>query len=354
MVTTQSNSKTILYYLSDRKYHIHRHLMLQLFVLVLSSSVLFAESGKMILTANRLCAWGGLYLVVNLMIYPNAYIFAPRYLVKGMLFKYILSIFLLLALSVLITGLSESIFYNPDAEYVSMSLTNEILNALTTIFTLGLVIVGVAAFVLLKKWMEDNQRADELKAATLTTELMFLKSQINPHFLFNMLNNANILTDDDPEMASQILVKLDDLLRYQMNDSTREMVYLNADIAFLRDYLELEKTRRDNFEYTISKKGNINNVQVAPLLFIPFVENAVKHNLDSEGKSFVNLLFKVGNGTLQFVCENSIPQTEIIRKVGGIGLVNIKRRLDLLYKDNYVLGQTKTATTYTITLHLKR
>ena len=344
----QPNKKTILYYLADRKYHFVRHLLLQVFVLIVSSTVLFEESGEMVLTADRLCAWAGLYLVINVMIYANAYFLAPRYLVNGKPVKYGLSILLLLVISVFLISLSESFFYNPDAAYVSTSLSNEILNIFTTIFTIGHIIVGVAAIVLLKKWMEDNQRADELKAATLTTELMFLKSQINPHFLFNMLNNANILADEDPEMASQILVKLDDLLRYQMNDSTRDKVYLNADIAFLRDFLELEKTRRDNFEYTISKKGNINNVQVAPLLFIPFVENAVKHNLDSESRSYVNLSFRVSNGKLKFICENSVPQTITQKKVGGIGLVNIKRRLDLLYKNNYILEQTKTNIVYTV------
>lgn len=352
-MTGQTEKKTILYYLSDKKFHIIRHLLLQLFVLMISSSVLFEESGELISTPDRFCAWGGLYLIINLMIYVNAYFLAPRYLVTDKLLKYVFSILMLLIASLLLIALSESIFYNPDTEYITMSRTNEIFNILTTLFTVGLIIVGVAAFVLLKKWMEDNRRADELKAATLTTELMFLKSQINPHFLFNMLNNANILTKEDPEMASQILVKLDDLLRYQMNDSTRDRVYLNADITFLRDFLELEKTRRDNFEYTISKKGNINDIQVAPLLFIPFVENAVKHNSDSERKSYVDLSFRTSNGKLKFVCENSIPQIEIPKKVGGIGLANIKRRLDLLYKDNYVLEQIKTDTTYTVNLELK-
>jgi len=182
---------------------------------------------------------------------------------------------------------------------------------------------------------------------------MFLKSQINPHFLFNMLNNANILIDENPRMSSQILIKLDDLLRYQMTDSTRDQVDLSADIGFLRDFLDLEKTRRDEFEYMISERGDINHVQVAPLLFIPFVENAIKHNHNDGGVSYVHLSFAVRNNNLEFICENSISQDQAEKKIGGIGLANIKRRLDLLYKENYVLEQIKTDTTYTVNLALK-
>lgn len=188
--------------------------------------------------------------------------------------------------------------------------------------------------------------------ATSRSELNFLKNQINPHFLFNMLNNANIMVDEDPRMASHILDKLDDMLQYQFNDSTQDGVWLKTDINFLSDFLALEKVRRDHFEYSVAIEGNIEEVRVPPLLFIPFVENAVKHNLDTNN-SYVHIRFCMDESRLSFECENPKPEKTVKRDTGGLGLVNIKRRLDLLFDRNYVLDITETETTYTVKLGLK-
>lgn len=357
-MTTQKDKKSALYFLTDKKYHIHRHLIFQLFALVFASDVFFETPGRPQFSTGHIFAFFAFYLIINIIVYPNAYILIPRYLAKQKVAKYILSAIMLILICLFIVALVVALFEKDGVGALKITGSRNIflimLVMLPAAVTCGLQIGGVTAFMFFKRWLEENQRADELKAATLQTELVFLKSQINPHFLFNMLNNANILIDDEPETASRILVNLDDLLRYQMNDSMRDKVYLSADITFLKDFLELEKTRRDDFEYTISKTGDVNNIQVAPLLFIPFVENAVKHNLDSEGLSYVHLSFIVSNGKLRFTCENSIPQKEEVRKkVGGIGLANIKRRLDLLYKDKSILEQTKTDTTYTVNLELE-
>lgn len=159
------------------------------------------------------------------------------------------------------------------------------------------------------------------------------------------------LVKDAPDEASQILEKLDNLLRYQLNDSTRREVFLTADIQFLTSFLELEKVRRDHFEYTIFQEGNMENICIPPLLFIPFVENAVKHNLDSDNLSYVHLYFSVHNKQLTFRCENSKPRVPVKRE-GGIGLANVKRRLDLLYESRYTLQIEDKETTYNVNLHL--
>jgi len=168
-----------------------------------------------------------------------------------------------------------------------------------------------------------------------------------------MLNNANIMVDEDPDVASHILIKLDDLLRYQFNDSTQERVLLSADMDFLKDYLELEKTRRDHFRYHVSLQGDISGVQVPPLLFIPFVENAVKHNLDSANESYVNIDFIYADNNLQFTCENSKPLQAVKKDAGGLGLANIRRRLDLLFGSDYRMVTEDTETRYIVILELK-
>ena len=228
-----------------------------------------------------------------------------------------------------------------------------VVNAISGVLAMGFTVAGMSAILLLRHWMLYNQRVDEIQSATLYSELRFLKNQINPHFLFNMLNNANVLIRKNPAEASKVLFKLEDLLRYQMNDNFREHVPLRSDIHFLNDYLNLEKVRRDHSDYNITEEGNIDAIQLPALLFIPFVENAVKHNFDSEHPSYVHLFFKVEDNQLEFQCENSKPAVATGKShVGGIGLTNIRRRLELLYLGRYLLEVAETENKYVVILKL--
>ncbi|WP_255373441.1 sensor histidine kinase [Chitinophaga sp. CF118] len=216
-----------------------------------------------------------------------------------------------------------------------------------------MIVAASTAIKLFQRWIRDTERINELEKATMQSELEQLKTQINPHFLFNMLNNANVLTQKDPEKASQVLMKLSDLLRYQLYDSTRPKVLLTADIHFLEDFLNLEKIRRDNFESIVNKQGDISGVQVAPLLFIIFVENAVKYSMDTEKKTFVHLHFEVINDVLTFKCINSKSSSMMIKSdTSGLGLTNVKRRLELLYPGKYILDIKDKTDAFTVTLKI--
>ena len=154
--------------------------------------------------------------------------------------------------------------------------------------------------------------------------------------------------------AVHVLSKLKDLLKYQLKDSTSETVYLADDIRFLTDYLNMEKIRRDNFDFIISTEGETAHITVPPLLFIPFVENAVKHNNDNRKLSYVHLYFKTKEEQLIFICINSKPAEQKEKPVdGGIGLANISRRLQLLYDTDCSLQINETDITYTVNLRLK-
>src|SRR5688572_18982903 len=135
-------------------------------------------------------------------------------------------------------------------------------------------VVGLKVF---KKWIIDVQRMNELHQTNLKTELEQLKSQVNPHFLFNTLNNLLVLTQTDVGKATQVLLGLSDLLRYQLYDSAREKILLSKDIAFIQNVLDLEKIRKNDFDFTIHTEGDIDGHSLPPFLFIPFVENAIKH-----------------------------------------------------------------------------
>jgi LytS/YehU family sensor histidine kinase len=213
--------------------------------------------------------------------------------------------------------------------------------------------VSSTTIKLFQRWIVDTSHIRELEKNTMDAELEQLKNQITPHFLFNMLNNTNVLIQTDAEKASQTIMTLSDLLRYQLYDSTREKVFLSSDIRFLTDFLNLEKIRRDNFEFTIETEGDINNLLLPPLLFIPFIENAVKHSEGSKNTSCIHLKFTLTDGRLDFVCINSKPEKEKEKEnTGGLGLANIRRRLDLLFGEKYRLNICEKKNSYRVHLNI--
>jgi len=273
------------------------------------------------------------------------YLLVPKLLFKNKYVLYCLSIIGIITISAATYRVGCSLFGKGVA---SDGLNIPLFSALVVVL-----VSASTSIKLFQKWILDRQLIFELEKSKTSAELEQLKNQINPHFLFNMLNNANVLTKKDPEKASQVLMKLSDLLRYQLYDSTRDKVLLTSDIHFLEDFLNLEKVRRDNFDFLISKEGDLNGVQIPPLLFISFVENAVKHNNDSSKSSFVNLYFNVQNNVLNFKCENSKPILKATHKTGGLGLVNIKRRLELLFPTSHSLKIEDSKENFCVTLSIR-
>lgn len=346
------NNKEVAFFV-DSKYRIHRHVLLQIVILLITTSIFFDTPDTLNLTFNRFCGWIGYYLFINMLVYVNVYVLFPRFLAKNKVIQYVIVVVLFTLCSLFILVILQNLFYDIGVSHQAPNIIAIFLSLSSSFLAIMLFIGGMSTLLLFKPMMQSNMREQELKIATTESELKFLKSQINPHFLFNTINNANILIDDEPEMTSNMLTKLDDLLKYQFDDSQKEKVCLKNDIRFLADYLDLEKVRRDQFEYTMEIKGRSDTVFIPPLLFIPFVENAVKHNPDSNKGSYVSLFFRVENDVLVFICENSKPLNPIRQHIGGIGLANIIRRLNLLYGNSYLLEKSEVEQKYTVKLTLK-
>ncbi|WP_142722166.1 sensor histidine kinase [Chryseobacterium sp. ON_d1] len=315
------------------RYRIIRHLILFLFI-----SVVLYNSRPEITEPTPVL------MLVILLFYCNMYILVPRLLFKNKYIWYCLAVITILAAIVISAKVLLAYFGRSTSDDLNILLFS----------TLILVLFAASASIkLFQKWMLDKQLIFELERSRTSAELEQLKNQINPHFLFNMLNNANVLTKKDPERASLVLLRLSDLLRYQLYDSTREKVLLTSDIHFLEDFLNLEKIRRDTFNFILSKEGNISGVLVPPLLFISFVENAVKHNNDSARSSYVNVFFEVKDDELIFQCINSKPQHKAVPYSGGLGLANIKRRLELLFPLSHSLKIINDVESFTVYLSIK-
>lgn len=355
-MTTETKYKNILHiFLISTHYRIIRHLWLILAIIFITSQGISHNPTQWkIELLNALFTFSLLLGII----YINIYVFTPKFLFENKLIKYALSLLGAILLALLLIAIFQFLVFMPNTEtnmknsvgfiiYISLSLA-------TAIIEFGLLVVGTSTILLFRQWITNEHRINELESATMQSELEQLKNQINPHFLFNMLNNANVLIKKNPDEAVIVLSKLKDLLKYQINDSSREYVELIADIQFLTDFLNLEKIRRDKFEFIVSAPSDMSKITVPALLFIPFVENAVKHNHDNMLLSYVYLYFEVENNNLNFTCVNSKPIIPSQKNEhGGLGLANIKRRLKLLYGNDYKLDIIENEITYTIKLHIK-
>ncbi|MEN7551290.1 histidine kinase [Rapidithrix thailandica] len=347
------NNKFIADFLLSPRFKVYRHLVLLLIFTVISIDMVLNIPEANTTPSKLFLGWLAYTLLYLLAIYLNIYVLAPRFLLKNRLTTYFLSVFGVVFVAILLIIVIQSVLYKLSNEFIQIGYKAMLLSVLSSVILISLIISGASAILLLRHWIQNNQRIDALESTTLHSELKYLKNQINPHFLFNMLNNAHVLIKKNREEASQVLFKLEDLLRYQINDSSKEKVLLRSDIHFLNDFLNLEKIRRDNFEYSIRKEGEIDPVWIPPLLFIPFVENAVKHNPDSDHLSYIHLSFTIEGPQLVFKCENSKPNVVIQKKMtGGLGLKNIKRRLELLYPEHYSLNISDEQNTFTVDLKI--
>jgi sensor histidine kinase YesM len=187
-------------------------------------------------------------------------------------------------------------------------------------------------------------RQSEKKQKEVEAELAWLKNQINPHFLFNTLNNISSLTQIDADKAQDTVMQLSDLLRYAMYETNKQNVPLDGEVEFMRNYIELMKLRCNEMT-TVNSQFSIVNYQleVAPLLFISLIENAFKHGMNSNAPATINISLTQQDDTLIFTCDNTNnPKPTKDRSGSGIGLENTRRRLDLLYSGRYKWEQTVT------------
>lgn len=348
------HEESVTAFLLSPRCRIYRHLLLHLVILLITVNVFWYDPLQDISFMRRLGGFLVYFAALDMVIYTNLYLLVPRFLLKNRLGAYLLAAIVTNIAAIVFLTITQGLLFGSLLPVKNPDHFATFINTFSGVLTLGFVMAGSAAISLFTHWLRYNLRINELESTTLESELKYLKNQINPHFLFNMLNNANVLIKRNPKEASEVLFKLEDLLRYQINDSSREKVMLVSNIRFLNDYLNLEKIRRDNFQFTLEQEGDVEGVGIQPLLFIPFVENAVKHSFDSEHPSYVRVSFKVTDNLLNFHCENSKPAVTAVGKgkVGGIGLVNIQRRLGLLYPGRYELEQREDENQYIVNLSL--
>lgn len=222
-------------------------------------------------------------------------------------------------------------------------------------YSLVLIYLLGFSFKLVQQWQYDEKQKLAFEKEKIETELSFLKQQINPHFLFNSLNSIYSLAISKSDLTTGAILKLSGILRYILYESEKHKVNLRNELKTIEDYIELQKLRltdkvKVNFEVTDKSE----NYKIEPLLLIPLIENAFKHGIDNVNESFINISINIIGEKLQMLVSNKIVDQNKERKSdSGIGIKNIKRRLDILYQSNYCLNISKDDYIFTVDLQIK-
>jgi len=203
-------------------------------------------------------------------------------------------------------------------------------------------------------WFNKYQRQKELERQNSITELALLRSQINPHFLFNTLNNINSFSARDPEKTSFAIIKLSDIMRYMLYEANGEKVLLDKEIDYINNFIALQKLRykeTDFVQFTV--EGETSKLFIPPMIFLPFIENAFKHGKISVTNG-IDILLRTNGGLVFFRCKNHIRKLNDTEKVlpGGLGMKNIRRRLDLLFPNQHKLNITNDNRVYNVELNI--
>jgi len=204
-------------------------------------------------------------------------------------------------------------------------------------------------------WFNDLKVKEELAQKNYQMELNLVKSQINPHFLFNTLNNIDVLIEKNPPIASVYFKKLSEIMRFMLYETKTEKIPLANELSYIEKYIDLQKIRTANAEYvSYTIEGNPQNTLVEPMLFIPFIENAFKHAKATREGTGIRIYFKFSNSEIIFVCANSIEHNQIKDQVnGGLGNGLIEKRLALLYPKKHHLNISKLQDLYTVNLSIQ-
>ncbi len=295
-------------------------------------------------------------------VYFNLYFLMPRLLEKGRLTQYTISVLLTILVTAIIivpgyyvsaalSGKTLMEMYGVDPSNFMYFFSHNTLASSAAAMTLGM------SVKLTKNWLQSKSREKELEKEKLETELKFLRSQFHPHFLFNTINSIFVLIRKNPDKASDALEKFSSLLRYQLYECNEKQIPLRQELLYVQNYFELQKLRQDeNIKLLIDISRLTDDLMIAPFILVPFIENAFKHvSREYDMVNFISLDIRVENDVLLMQVKNSAAKTDASEsgEYSGIGLENIKRRLQLVYSGKYSLEIVFSEMEFNVKLRLQ-
>jgi two-component system LytT family sensor kinase len=285
--------------------------------------------------------------ILAILFYLNAYYFFPIIFKKKGVIIYLISLIFCIVLAFFLAKYVDQDLFPVKRKWNRSPISN----ILSYIF----ILVVSTSYRIIIDYIKDQKLLKEKETENLKTELSFLKSQVSPHFMFNVLNNLVSLARKKSDKMEPALIQLSNLLRYMLYEGNQGKINLLQELKYLNGYIDLQKLRfGDDAEIIFDYQGDLNEFELEPMLLIPFVENAFKHGMGSQNKPIIKITMGVENKTLTFVVENEIIQTgESKDNSSGIGLANVKRRLELLYKQNYSLNISEANNFFRVQLKIK-
>jgi len=290
------------------------------------------------------------FFLMVFVVFTNAMILIPFLLQRKKRMLYIISIIVLIGLFTLLRSVYHRyinhVLFNSPVEY---AINDDDWG--NFVYGIWFTVVSSMLYVT-HKWYDQKQQVKNIQVSQLETELKYLRAQVNPHFLFNGLNTIYGYIDMSNQQARDILLQFSDLLRYNLYEADTELVDLEKEAAYLQNYVALQRAR-SNASLLIELKIGIENknTKIAPLIFIAFVENAFKFSTrEDDTSNYIKISLQQSDNRVVFECSNSYEKGEL--NTGGIGLNNVKRRLELLYKDKYILAVKREQPHYSVQLIL--
>ena len=328
------------------------NLLFHIFILVLAIVIDLPNSINFLKTPADVANYAISRVFLLVVFYACHFGLVPHYLAKKKILSFVVLLIVLVNLVTLIgyftlqlvhaiiTGTSFHLIYTWKMHFSGM---------------FGMIMAAIFGTVLrtVTGWYEEMQKKSMIEQEKLRSELLLLKAQVNPHFLFNTLNTIDFLIYSDQHKASESLIKLSTLLRYVIYDTVNDLVTLQQEIEQMEAYIDLQRLRYgSNATVNYEKKGDPSGKMVAPMLFIPFIENAFKHTDEAGIKKGMNIRFQISGNEIIFFCKNHISLKQKDMNRGGFGLENLRKRLDMQYPKLYTLSINKEEQVYTVELKL--
>jgi sensor histidine kinase YesM len=284
------------------------------------------------------------------------FLLVPRFLAKKKFLPFIgWGMVVIIVAAIIPTTLI--LFLSLGTPFITAGIQWELAQNSFLIFSILALLNGIMATIIkgFFTWYNEIHEKSELEKKNLQIELSLLKTHLNPHFLFNTLNNIDILIETDPKAASSYLQKLSDILRFVVYETSLEKIPLTKELDYIRKYIELQQIRTSNKQYVnLMISGDPGQLMIGPMLFIPFIENAFKHASNKKMNGAVTLEISIEDKLVRFNCTNMYDSSKSpVSAHSGLGIALIRQRLDLLYKDLYELEINQTENTFSVTAVIK-
>ncbi len=286
------------------------------------------------------------------------FLLVPRFLAKKKFLPFIgWGMVVIIVAAIIPTLLILFIGWGAAGSFITNSIRWELAKNSFLVFSIFALLNGIMATIIkgFFAWYHEIHEKTELEKKNLQMELSLLKTHLNPHFLFNTLNNIDILIETDPKAASSYLQKLSDILRFVVYETSLEQIPLTKELAYIKKYVELQQIRTSNKQYVNLKiSGDPGQLMIGPMLFISFIENAFKHASNKKMNGAITLEISIDNKQIHFKCINMCDKTKsLVSAHSGLGIALLRQRLDLLYKDHYELEINQQENTFSVIAVIK-